>query len=98
MPDDGSISGQTGWGPWASGIDAGERKARLRGMRALALGVTWNPDHPLGAALRQAEDGEPESLQAALIELDRLPALTRRRLLNLYGTLVRPPKRRKPEG
>jgi len=99
MPDGDSSSH---FGPWAPGLDAGERKARLWGMRAFAQGITGNPDHALCRALRDAEDGDAESLERALIELDRLPALTRRRLLKHYDSLIRPsrmtPKRRKPEG
>jgi len=95
MPE-GDIGHYTGsWGPWMPGISEAERRARLRGLRALALGVTGNPDHPLGHALRAAEDGEAETLEAAGLELNRLPALPLRRLLSLYATLVRAPKPRR---
>lgn len=39
---------------------------------------------PLEKALWWAESGEAEDLQAALLELNRLPALTQRHLLGRY--------------
>jgi hypothetical protein len=69
-------------------IDEGERRARLRSMRALVL-TFCGPAHPLGAALRAAEAGDAETLADALAEIDRLPALTRRRLLSTFALLSR---------
>ena len=102
MPDasqSGDIGHYTGsWGPWMPGIDPGERKARCRSLRALAQVVTKKPDHPLCMALRDAEDGEPETLEQAGLELNRLPALSLRDLLVRYTNLIRKPKPRRVSG
>jgi hypothetical protein len=68
----------TGFGPWVSGLAEGERVARLREMRALAL-VFCGPSHPLVSALRRAEL-DPAAAERALELLDALPALRHRRL------------------
>lgn len=72
------------WGPWASSIEPAERLARLRGLAAFThrqLGLK----HPLVRALWRAESGEPEDLAAAACELERMPALDRRRLQGSYA-------------
>jgi hypothetical protein len=75
----------TGFGPWASGLADGERVARLRELRALAL-VFCAPSHPLVSALRQAEL-DPAAAERALELLDALPALPRQGLLATCAAL-----------
>lgn len=77
------------FGPWAQDLDAAERLARLRGLRAIAL-LLARPHVAFTAALRRAE-ADARALQDAAVELDRLPALTRRRVLSAYLALGRPP-------
>jgi hypothetical protein len=48
------------------------------------------PQSSLVAALPAAETGDQVALDAALAELDRLPALARRRILATYAALSRP--------
>jgi hypothetical protein len=76
------------FGPWRDDIDKAERLARLRELRALAHLLA--PNSPLAAALKAAETGDQAALDAALAELDRLPALARRRILATYAALSRP--------
>lgn len=71
------------FGPWAEGLDPAERIARLRALRALAGIFAW-PDRSFRDLLWDAEEGDPTVLEAAYIELDRLPALRRRKLLSAY--------------
>ena len=79
---------------WVAGLANAERIARCRALRALAL-VFCGPGHPLVHALLAAErDGAAAA--AAHQELDKLPALQRRRVLANYAALVTPgrPRRR----
>jgi hypothetical protein len=57
-------------------------------LRALAHMLA--PQSSLVAALPAAETGDQVALDAALAELDRLPALARRRILATYAALSRP--------
>lgn len=75
-----------GYGPWAAGIGDGERLARTRAMRALVF-MLCGPTHPLVIALRDAEYDQAAAARA-LEELDRLPALRKRRLLATYSALA----------
>jgi hypothetical protein len=86
----GTLTGRAaaGFGPWRDDLPADERKARVRELRALAHLLA--PNSPLIAALTAAEAGDQTALDAALDEIDRLPALTRRRLLASYAALSRP--------
>jgi hypothetical protein len=74
------------FGPWAVGLEAGERLARTRAMRALA-GVFCHHHRKFVDALRAAET-DPAALADALRLLDELPALNRRRLLASYGAVA----------
>ena len=80
----GALTGRqaVGFGPWREDIGVAERLARLR-----ALAYLLAPNSPLVVALKAAETGGAAALQAALAELDRLPALARRRLLATYAAL-----------
>ena len=77
----GTVTGRraVGYGPWCADIAPEERKARVRELRALVYVLA--PNSPLVAALTTAETGDQVALDAALAELDRLPALPRRRIL-----------------
>jgi hypothetical protein len=68
--------------------DAGEveREARFRELRALSL-LYFGREHPISAALGEAI-ADPGATERALGLLDAAPALTRRRLLASYGTLM----------
>lgn len=76
------------FGPWSPDIDAAERKARVRSLRALAL-LLIGPTSPIVTELRAAEH-DREALGRALVEVDRLGALPRRRLLAAYAALSAP--------
>jgi hypothetical protein len=86
----GTLTGRpvAGFGPWRDDIGEAERLARLREMRVLAYLLA--PKSPLVVALKAAETGDQAALDAALAELDRLPALARRRILATYAALSRP--------
>jgi hypothetical protein len=84
------MTGAAAFGPWTPGLGKGERLARWRTMRALAL-VFVGPDHPLTAALRAAELDQ-QVAPLALELLDALPALRRRRLLATYSVIAAPPR------
>jgi hypothetical protein len=80
------------WGPWSGAISHAERVARLRSLRAIFVCVS--PRNPIITPLRLAESGEQQDLDAARIELDRMPALDQRNILALYGKLIQHPKKR----
>jgi hypothetical protein len=94
-------SSPAGFGPWSVGISPMERLARLRALRALAMCYCGGPHHPLWVELLAAEL-DVTALPRALGQLDRLPALWRRRLLASYAALAaaspsplgEPPRRR----
>lgn len=71
------------WGPFTPAISHPERVARLRVLRAVVQ-LSVRDGTPLQKALWLAESGEAEDLRAAMLELDRLPALTRRHVLGSY--------------
>ena len=71
------------WGPFTPAISHPERVARLRALR-MAVQLTARESAALQDALLIAESGESADLQAAMLELDRLPALTRRNLMGSY--------------
>lgn len=59
--------------------------ARLRTLRAFVQVAQPDKLHPLLKALWLAESGDPAEVEAARIELNRLPALTLRRVLACYA-------------
>ncbi len=71
------------WGPWRPAISHAEQVARFRALRAIAE-IYVRQSHPLVAALASAESGDLTDVEAALIELNRLPALQRRRVEHSY--------------
>lgn len=72
------------WGPFSPAISHPERVARLRALR-MAAQLTARNSMALQKALWLAESGDLAELEAALLEVDRLPALTRRNLLSSYN-------------
>ena len=73
------------WGPFAPAISHAEMVARLRTLRAFVQVAQPNKLHPLIKALWLAESGDAAELEAARVELDRLPALLRRRVLGCWA-------------
>jgi hypothetical protein len=80
------------FGPWAPGIDAVERKAQFRSLATLAAAFTGSSS-PVVAALRAAE-ADPTKADAALAALNAVPALRRRRLLSVFGSVTWPPHKK----
>ncbi|WP_375460583.1 hypothetical protein [uncultured Enterovirga sp.] len=74
------------WGPFVPGIDAAERKARLRSLRALVKVLAGPRGHDANLALLRAEitDGDSDVLRDAHAEFGRLSPLDRRRVLSTY--------------
>jgi hypothetical protein len=81
------------FGPWVPGIGADERKAQFRSITALAAAFCGSGS-PVVAAMRAAEHDEAAAADA-LLALNSLPALTRRRLLSVFGAATWPPKHRR---
>ena len=65
------------------GVPEAERTARCRELRALSL-VYLGPHHPVTVALGVAVV-DPAATDRALIEINAIPALRRRRLLPATG-------------
>jgi hypothetical protein len=76
------------WGPWTPGLDDVERQALVREMRCLALMIVGER-HPLTQALTAAAD-DLSRLDQVADELQRLPAMPRRRILALAIAVWRP--------
>ncbi|WP_336492784.1 hypothetical protein, partial [Methylobacterium nigriterrae] len=75
------------FGPWRPGLDAAELRARLRSLRAIAGLLAGPRAAAMNAKLREAEH-DPEALEPAADELDRLAPLDRRRILASCGALA----------
>jgi len=58
----------------------------------------YGTTHPLNKALYWAESGEPADLDAAALELERLPARDRRKILSTYAALIAFKAQRDAEG
>lgn len=78
------------FGPWRPGIDAAERRARCRSMRAVA-GLLIGPRADALCEALIAAETDPDALDQAAVELDRLASLDRRHILASYGTRAKPP-------
>lgn len=85
------------WGPWSPQIDAAERVARLRALRAFVQAF-YGTLHPLNKALYFAESLETADLDAAARELELLPALSRRKILSTYAAMIAFKAQRSAEG
>ena len=82
------ISSADRFGPFADGIDAAERLARLRSMRAIVNLATGPRGEALARELYRAER-DPARLPAAVAALDALAALDRRHVLASFARLHR---------
>lgn len=71
------------WGPWAPGTPEAERRARLRSLRALARVYAGPRALTLCRFLAQAET-DPDAMEPASVELNRLAATDRRNVLASY--------------
>jgi hypothetical protein len=81
------------FGPWSPAlIDAVERGKQLRSLQALAA-VFCGSASPLVVALRQAECNASALPRAAEL-LDRMPSLTRRKMLATFGAVTWPREHR----
>jgi hypothetical protein len=79
------MTGGDKWGPWAPSISHAELVARLRVLRAIVQLCQPNKLHPLIKALWLAESGDRDELEAAWLELERMPALTQRRVAGSWA-------------
>jgi hypothetical protein len=77
------------WGPFRADIDAAERKARLRCLRAVVHLSTGPRGQALADLLRRAEQ-DLALLVPALAALSNLDPLDKRRVWASYATLNRP--------
>jgi hypothetical protein len=75
------------FGPFAPDLDPGERRARLRSMRACVRLLTGPRGAALADALTMAEEDEWFSILAVLA-LERLAPLDRRAILASYAALA----------
>lgn len=85
------------WGPWASGIDDCERRARLRSLRAIVRMHLGPRGAILERGLHCAETGAA-SLEAVHGVLSRLPSMPLRQILGSYAALTKPTEPCKSEG
>ena len=79
------MTGGDNWGPFSPAISHAEQVARLRTLRAFVQVLQPDKLHPLIKKLWLAESGDAAELEAARVELDRLPALTRRKVLGCWA-------------
>jgi hypothetical protein len=79
------------FGPWVSGITETERIAELRSL-AVLVAVFTGSENPLVPLLRQAEHDDAAALRSLEL-LDRMPSLTKRRLLSTFGAVTWPPQK-----
>jgi hypothetical protein len=76
------------YGPFCDGLERSEQLARLRSLRAIAMGVAHR-NVGLHAALRRAESLAPADLAAAYAAIEAAPAITRRKILSCFSELMR---------
>lgn len=76
------------FGPWSDRIDAAERLARLRSLRAIVRLTTGPRGDRLASELHRAE-GDASRLPFALAALNHLAALDRRQVLTTFAQLHR---------
>jgi hypothetical protein len=99
------------WGPWSATMPEPERRRAVLVLRTLAgIKVGVGRSHPLYKALLRADMAQDDArgaqalaLLEAGIELERLPALTRRHLISGYAAeMLAPvadaPQRGRPAG
>lgn len=78
------------WGPWRPGIDPCERRAQLRGLRAITRLYLGPRGADLCDALACAEN-DGTALGRAMAALDRLASLDRRKVLGSFAEIMGPP-------
>lgn len=76
------------FGPWSDRIDAAERVARLRSLRAIVRLTTGPRGERLAVLLSRAEQ-DAAALAPALAALNALAALDRRMVLGSFAALHR---------
>ncbi|MGY2053203.1 hypothetical protein [Methylobacterium sp. JK268] len=76
------------WGPWRSGLDPAELRARLRSLRTAAHLLLGARGTALCALLRGAEH-DPDDLERAALVLEGLARLDFRRVVGTYAALHR---------
>lgn len=76
------------WGPWATGLDDAERRARLRSLRQTARLLAGPRAADLCRLLAHAER-DPTSLEAACHALNGMAANDRRQIWAAYAGLIR---------
>lgn len=84
---------QAAYGPWSPTIDRTERDRQLRCMAGSAR-MLLGPHHELPGLLRQTESDDAAFVRAGEI-VERLPALTRRRLLGAFSAVTWPQQPRR---
>jgi hypothetical protein len=72
-------------GPWRPGVDHAERKDRFRALAVLAV-VSGGWCNSVIDELREAEHDDAAAARAFNL-LDSLAALTRRRMLSIFGSV-----------
>ena len=82
------------YGPWAPGIERVECRLQMRGMSVIAY-MLLGPYHPLWSMLRAGET-DPTAYVEAQSMVERLPSLTRRRLLATHMAITWPRPKRTP--
>jgi hypothetical protein len=81
------------FGPWRVDLPATERTAQMRCLAGLVAAFTGSKN-PLIGELRSAERDEAAAGRA-LDLLNRQPALTRRKILSVFGAITWPTRPRK---
>lgn len=77
------------WGPFSPGLDPCEQRARIRALRAISRLCLGPRGDDLDRTLRRAED-DPGVLEWAVILLNGLASLDRRRVWSSYAGLITP--------
>lgn len=78
------------WGPFAPGLEPGERLARLRCLRAIVHLLCGYRGLALQATIRAAEQGRTMGLlEPVLLELSALAATDQRHVLASYAAICR---------
>jgi hypothetical protein len=73
------------FGPWSPTIQREERGKQLRSLASIAH--VFGPHHPLIAELRGAETDAVAFVKAQEL-VEKLPALTRRRMLSAFSAVT----------
>ncbi|TXN04196.1 hypothetical protein FV242_08250 [Methylobacterium sp. WL64] len=78
------------FGPWATSIDACERRARCRTFRAIARMIAGPRTTALCDALACSEN-DPAHLERALVAFEGLASLDKRRILGSFHPVMMAP-------